>query len=68
MSIDSDPEVYKFLLGGVMALVGILNGAGIFILNGLKKADDELFRRLREIEKDFSELKGEHHAHHGRHK
>ena len=65
MSINSDPEVYKFLIGSVMGLLGILNATGIFILNGLKKADEELFRRMREIEKDFSELQGEHKVHHG---
>lgn len=64
MSIDNDPEVYKLLIGGVMALLGILNGAGLLVLNWLKKAVDNLFARMREIEAKFAELKGAHDTNH----
>lgn len=43
MSVDKDPEVYKFLIGAVMALLGVLHFYGMSILKEIKKNIDKLF-------------------------
>ena len=62
MQIDKDPEVFKLLVGVVAFFAGILNVVGIFILTGLKKADEVLFKKVADIEKQLNELQGEHNA------
>lgn len=60
MQIDKDPEVYKLLVGVVAFFAGILNVVGFFILNGLKKSDDILFKKVSDVEKQLDILQGEH--------
>ena len=62
MQIDKDPEVFKLLVGVVAFFAGILNVIGVIILNGLKSADDILFKKIADVEKQLSELQGEHNA------
>ena len=55
MSIDKDPEVYKLLIGAVMALLGILNMVGFNLLNNIKKNIEILFGRVNRTDQKVTQ-------------
>ena len=55
MSIDKDPEVYKLLVGAVMALLGILHMVGMGNLNNIKNNVRTLFERVNKTDIGLAE-------------
>ena len=51
MPTNSGPDWYTIFIGVIMALVGLLNAIGMFILKGLKNTDGIIFGRLNDTDR-----------------
>ena len=56
----TDPNIVKYAFSAIVGLIGFINVLGFFILKGIKKSIDELFKRQRSDHDLLKSLKTEH--------